>query len=67
LNKCLVMCGLEDHADTIVGSLGVKNHKCTTIGIELVTKAQLLLFLDESASRLDSQSAWAIMKFLQRI
>jgi hypothetical protein len=32
------MCGLEDYADAIVGSLGVKHRKRTTIGVELAAK-----------------------------
>ena len=59
------MCGLEAHADAIVGSLGVEHRKRTTIGVELAAKPQLLLFLDEPTSGLDSQSAWAIMSFLR--
>jgi hypothetical protein len=32
------MCGLEDYADAIVGSLGVEHRKRTTIGVELAAK-----------------------------
>lgn len=32
------MCGLEDHADAIVGTLGVEHRKRTTIGVELAAK-----------------------------
>ncbi|KAF8179876.1 pleiotropic drug resistance ABC transporter [Pholiota molesta] len=53
--KCLKMCGLEQFADAIVGSLGVEQKKRTTIGVELAAKPQLLLFLDEPTSGLDSQ------------
>jgi ATP-binding cassette subfamily G (WHITE) protein 2 (SNQ2) len=65
VDKCLVMCGLENYADAIVGSLGVEHRKRTTIGVELAAKPKLLLFLDEPTSGLDSQSAWAIMAFLR--
>ena len=61
------MCGLEAHADAIVGSLGVEHRKRTTIGVELAAKPRLLLFLDEPTSGLDSQSAWAIMSFLRSL
>jgi ATP-binding cassette subfamily G (WHITE) protein 2 (SNQ2) len=67
VDKCLVMCGLEDYADAVVGSLGVEHRKRTTIGVELAAKPKLLLFLDEPTSGLDSQSAWAIMKFLREL
>lgn len=59
------MCGLESHANAIVGSLGVEHRKRTTIGVELAAKPKLLLFLDEPTSGLDSQSALAIMMFLR--
>jgi len=38
VDKCLVMCGLENFADAIVGSLGVEHRKRTTIGVELAAK-----------------------------
>lgn len=65
VETCLKMCGLEAHADAIVGSLGVEHRKRTTIGVELAAKPKLLLFLDEPTSGLDSQSAWAITSFLR--
>ncbi|KAG0700795.1 ABC-2 type transporter-domain-containing protein [Suillus ampliporus] len=67
VDKCLIMCGLENYADAIVGSLGVEHRKRTTIGVELAAKPKLLLFLDEPTSGLDSQSAWAIMTFLREL
>lgn len=36
------MCGLESHADAIVGSLGVEYKKRTTIGVELAAKVTFL-------------------------
>ncbi|KAG6330183.1 hypothetical protein ID866_8906, partial [Astraeus odoratus] len=67
VDKCLAMCGLQDYADAIVGSLGVELKKRTTIAVELAAKPKLLLFLDEPTSGLDSQSAWAIVKFLREL
>ncbi|KZP04118.1 P-loop containing nucleoside triphosphate hydrolase protein, partial [Athelia psychrophila] len=67
VETCLKMCGLEDYADALVGSLGIEHHKRTTIGVELAAKPKLLLFLDEPTSGLDSQSAWAIMSFLRSL
>lgn len=67
VEECLKMCGLEAHADAVVGSLGVEHRKRTTIGVELAAKPRLLLFLDEPTSGLDSQSAWAIMAFLRKL
>jgi ABC-type multidrug transport system ATPase subunit len=34
----LKMCGLQKHADAIVGTLGVEHRKRTTIGVELAAK-----------------------------
>ncbi|THH12068.1 hypothetical protein EW145_g234 [Phellinidium pouzarii] len=67
VEMCLKMCGLEAHADAIVGSLGVEHRKRTTIAVELAAKPKLLLFLDEPTSGLDSQSAWAITSFLRTL
>ncbi|KAL5527915.1 hypothetical protein ACEPAG_6716 [Sanghuangporus baumii] len=67
VDTCLKMCGLEHHADAIVGTLDVEHKKRTTIGVELAAKPKLLLFLDEPTSGLDSQSAWAIMSFLRSL
>ena len=36
--KCLVMCGLAEFADAMVGTLGVEQRKRTTIGVELAAK-----------------------------
>jgi hypothetical protein len=38
VDKCLQMCGLEEYADAIVGSLGVEYRKRTTIAVELAAK-----------------------------
>ncbi|TDL19014.1 hypothetical protein BD410DRAFT_752633 [Rickenella mellea] len=67
VESCLRMCGLAEHANAIVGTLGVEHRKRTTIGVELAAKPKLLLFLDEPTSGLDSQSALAIMKFLRTL
>jgi ATP-binding cassette subfamily G (WHITE) protein 2 (SNQ2) len=61
------MCGLNAFADAMLGSLGVEQRKRTTVGVELAAKPQLLLFLDELTSGLDSQSAFAIMEFLRSL
>lgn len=36
------MCGLEEFADAIIGSLGVEQRKRTTIGVELAAKVGLV-------------------------
>ncbi|KAF8329221.1 pleiotropic drug resistance ABC transporter [Amanita rubescens] len=67
VEECLKKCGLEEHADASVGSLGVEQRKRTTIAVELAAKPKLLLFLDEPTSGLDSQSAWSIVSFLRSL
>ncbi|KAL8280242.1 hypothetical protein RQP46_007356 [Phenoliferia psychrophenolica] len=47
-----------------IGGLGVEERKRLTIGVELAARPDLLLFLDE---RLDSQAAYEIVRFLQKI
>ncbi len=41
--------------------------KRLTIGVELASKPELLLFLDEPASGLESQSAWNLVRFLRKL
>ncbi|KIJ59863.1 hypothetical protein HYDPIDRAFT_99818, partial [Hydnomerulius pinastri MD-312] len=67
VDQCLKMCGLEDYADAIVGTLCMEHRKRTTIAVELVAKPKLLIFLDEPTTGLDSQSAWAIIMVLRRL
>ena len=38
------MCGLDKHADAIVGTLGVEHKKRTTIGVELAAKVCKSIF-----------------------
>ncbi|KAH7106585.1 pleiotropic drug resistance ABC transporter [Auriculariales sp. MPI-PUGE-AT-0066] len=65
--QCLKMCGLENHAFAIIGTLNAEMRKRTTIAVELAAKPKLLLFLDEPTSGLDSQSAWAILLVLRSL
>ncbi|KZZ92294.1 ABC-2 type transporter [Ascosphaera apis ARSEF 7405] len=62
---------LEPLADAIIGDpdtgLSVEERKRVTIGVELASKPQLLLFLDEPTSGLDSQSAFNIVRFLRKL
>ncbi|KAI0269180.1 ABC-2 type transporter-domain-containing protein [Gloeopeniophorella convolvens] len=58
---------LQDLADAIVSSLGTEARKRLTIGVELASKPELLLFLDEPTSGLDAQSAWNLVRFLRKL
>lgn len=51
----------------MVFSLSVEARKRLTIGVELASKPELLLFLDEPTSGLDSQSAWNLVRFLRKL
>ncbi|KAI0064587.1 hypothetical protein BV25DRAFT_1869256 [Artomyces pyxidatus] len=58
---------LQELADAVVRSLGVEARKRLTIGVELASKPELLLFLDEPTSGLDAQSAWNLVRFLRKL
>lgn len=47
--------------------LGVEARKRVTIGVELASKPQLLLFLDEPTTGLEGNSAMNIIKFLKKL
>ena len=57
---------LRELQDALILSLGVEQRKRVTIAIELAAKPSLL-FLDEPTSGLDSQSAYSIVRFLQKL
>lgn len=62
---------MDAYADAVVGvageGLNVEQRKRLTIGVELAAKPKLLLFLDEPTSGLDSQTAWSIIKLMQKL
>lgn len=61
VDKIVELLELSEIRDATIMSLGVEQQKRLTIGVELATKPSLLLFLDESTSGLDSQSAYSIV------
>ncbi|CAO2657983.1 Nn.00g072430.m01.CDS01 [Neocucurbitaria sp. VM-36] len=71
VEKMISVLGLEEYADAVIGTpgngLSAEKRKRTTIGLELVARPSLLLFVDEPTSGLDSQSAWLIIKLLRDI
>jgi ATP-binding cassette, subfamily G (WHITE), member 2, SNQ2 len=58
---------LQDLANALVSTLSVEARKRLTIGVELASKPELLLFLDEPTSGLDAQSAWNLVRFLRKL
>jgi len=67
VEEMIELLELQDLADAIVFALGVEAKKRLTIGVELASKPELLLFLDEPTSGLDGQSAWNLVRFLRKL
>ena len=67
VEEIIELLELQDLADALVFSLGVEARKRLTIGVELASKPELLLFLDEPTSGLDGQSAWNLVRFLKKL
>ena len=67
IEEVIELLELQPMADAIVMSLNVEARKRLTIGVELASKPELLLFLDEPTSGLDAQSAWNIVRFLRKL
>ncbi|KAI5119991.1 hypothetical protein M0805_004434 [Coniferiporia weirii] len=67
VEEMIELLELQDMADAMVLSLSVEARKRLTIGVELASKPELLLFLDEPTSGLDSQSAWNLVRFLRKL
>jgi ABC-type multidrug transport system ATPase subunit len=67
VEEMIELLELQDLSESIVWSLGVEARKRLTIGVELASKPELLLFLDEPTSGLDAQSAWNLVRFLRKL
>jgi ABC-type multidrug transport system ATPase subunit len=82
VEKIIKLLEMEEIAEAMIGSSGaglsVEQRKRVTIGVELASKPQLLLFLDEPTSGilllgnyltvgLDAQSAFNIVRFLRKL
>ncbi|KAJ7150350.1 ABC-2 type transporter-domain-containing protein [Mycena filopes] len=67
VEEMLELLELQDLSEALVFSLNVESRKRLTIGVELASKPELLLFLDEPTSGLDSQSAWNVVRFLRKL
>jgi len=51
----------------VIAGLNIEQRKKLTIGVELASRPQLLLFLDEPTSGLDSQTSWSILDLLEKL
>ncbi|RDL32404.1 uncharacterized protein BP5553_08860 [Venustampulla echinocandica] len=71
VDQVIKLLDMEEFADAVVGApgegLNVEQRKRLTIGVELAAKPQLLLFLAEPASSLDSQTSWAIYDLIENL
>ena len=55
VEEMIYLLELQDLSEALVFSLNVEARKRLTIGVELASKPELLLFLDEPTSGLDAQ------------
>ncbi|TFK56519.1 hypothetical protein OE88DRAFT_1649845 [Heliocybe sulcata] len=67
VEEMLELLELQDLSEALIITLGVEARKRLTIGVELASKPELLLFLDEPTSGLDGQSAWNLVRFLRKL
>ncbi|KAH9818486.1 ABC-2 type transporter-domain-containing protein [Melampsora americana] len=71
VEQVIQLLEMEDLADAMIGTPGfgldVEERKRVTIGVELASKPQLLLFLDEPTSGVDGQSAYNIVRLLRKL
>jgi ATP-binding cassette, subfamily G (WHITE), member 2, SNQ2 len=55
VEEMIELLELQDLSEALVFSLNIEARKRLTIGVELASKPELLLFLDEPTSGLDAQ------------
>lgn len=67
VEEMIELLELQDLSEALVMTLNVEARKRLTIGVELASKPELLLFLDEPTSGLDAQSAWNLVRFLRKL
>lgn len=67
VEEIIELLELQDVTEALVFTLSAEARKRLTIGVELASKPELLLFLDEPTSGLDAQSAWNLVRFLRKL
>jgi len=67
VEEVIELLELQDLTEALVWSLSSEARKRLTIGVEIASKPELLLFLDEPTSGLDAQSAWNLVRFLRKL
>lgn len=67
VQEYLDLLELRPLKDAMIESLDLEQLKRVTIGVELCSKPEFMLFLDEPTSGLDSQSAYNIVRFLRKL
>ncbi|KAJ3512950.1 hypothetical protein NLJ89_g3230 [Agrocybe chaxingu] len=67
VEEMIELLELQDLSEALVFCLDMEARKRLTIGVELASKPELLLFLDEPTSGLDAQSAWNLVRFLRKL
>ncbi|KAM0305961.1 hypothetical protein ACHAO8_011007 [Botrytis cinerea] len=72
VEEMIKLLEMDVYADAIIGTngnpgLNIEQRKKLTIGIELVAKPKLLLFLDEPTTGLDSSTSWEIIELLKKM
>ena len=71
VERIIDLLEMRDIAGATIGRIGEglnqEQRKRVTIGVELASKPELLLFLDEPTSGLDSQAAFNIVRFLRKL
>ena len=71
VEEIIQLLEMDDIADAMIGfpgyGLSIEARKRVTIGVELASKPQLLLFLDEPTTGLDGQSAYNLVRFLRKL
>jgi ABC-type multidrug transport system ATPase subunit len=69
--KIIDLLEMRDIAGAAIGEIGnglnQEQRKRLTIGVELASKPELLMFLDEPTSGLDSGAAFNIVRFLRKL